>query len=56
MCIRDSLDAEVLINGGVENVAQKIPIIGRSGNMLRTPRTSYAVNVDVAFDLSLIHI
>lgn len=44
------LDAEVLINGGVENVAQKVPIIGRSGNMLRTPRTSYAVNVDVAFD------
>lgn len=44
------LDAEVLINGGVENVAQKIPIVGRSGNMLRTPRTSYAVNVDVAFD------
>lgn len=44
------LDAEVLINGGVENVTQKIPIIGRSGNMLRTPRTSYAVNVDVAFD------
>lgn len=44
------LDAEVLINGGVENVTQKIPTIGRSGNMLRTPRTSYAVNVDVAFD------
>ena len=44
------LDAEVLINGGVENVTQKIPTIGRSGNMLHTPRTSYAVNVDVAFD------
>lgn len=44
------LDAEVLINGGVENVTQKIPTIGRNGNMLRTPRTSYAVNVDVAFD------
>lgn len=44
------LDAEVLINGGHENVAQKIPTIGVSGNMLRTPRTSYAVNVEVAFD------
>ena len=44
------LDAEVLLNGGVENVAQKVPTIGASGNMLRTPRTSYAVNVDVAFD------
>lgn len=44
------LDAEVLINGGVENVAQKIPTIGASGNLLRTPRTSYAVNVDIAFD------
>ena len=44
------LDADVIMNGGVENVAQKIPTIGASGNMLRTPRTSYAVNVDVAFD------
>lgn len=44
------LDADVLMNGGVENVAQKVPTIGASGNMLRTPRTSYAVNVDVAFD------
>lgn len=44
------LDAEVLINGGHENVAQKIPTIGTTGNMLRTPRTSYAVNVEVAFD------
>ena len=44
------LDAEVLINGGTENVAQKIPTIGVSGNMLRTPRTSYAVNVEIAFD------
>lgn len=44
------LDAEVLINGGEMNVAQKVPTIGASGNMLRTPRTSYAVNVDVAFD------
>lgn len=44
------LDAEVLINGGHENVAQKIPTIGSTGNMLRTPRTSYAVNVEVAFD------
>lgn len=44
------LDAEVLTNGGVENVAQKVPTIGANGNMLRTPRTSYAVNVDVAFD------
>ena len=44
------LDAEVLINGGHENVAQKIPTIGATGNMLRTPRTSYAVNVEVAFD------
>lgn len=44
------LDAEVLLNGGVENVAQKMPTIGRTGNMLRTPRTSYAVNVDIAFD------
>ena len=44
------LDAEVLINGGHENVAQKIPTIGVTGNMLRTPRTSYAVNVEVAFD------
>ena len=44
------LDAEVLTNGGVENVAQKVPTIGVNGNMLRTPRTSYAVNVDVAFD------
>ena len=44
------LDAEVLMNGGSMNVAQKVPIIGASGNMLRTPRTSYAVNVDVAFD------
>lgn len=44
------LDAEVLVNGGSMNVAQKVPIIGASGNMLRTPRTSYAVNVDVAFD------
>lgn len=44
------LDAEVLINGGTENVAEKIPTIGRSGNLLRTPRTSYAVNIDIAFD------
>ena len=44
------LDAEVLLNGGTENVAQKIPTIGASGNMLRTPRTSYAVNVEIAFD------
>ena len=44
------LDAEILVNGGSMNVAQKVPIIGASGNMLRTPRTSYAVNVDVAFD------
>lgn len=44
------LDAEVLVNGGSMNVSQKVPIIGSSGNMLRTPRTSYAVNVDVAFD------
>lgn len=44
------LDAEVLINGGTMNVAQKVPTFGVSGNMLRTPRTSYAVNVDVAFD------
>lgn len=44
------LDAEVLINGGEMNVTQKIPTIGANGNMLRTPRTSYAVNVDVAFD------
>ena len=44
------LDAEVLINGGTENVSQKIPTIGVTGNMLRTPRTSYAVNVEIAFD------
>ena len=44
------LDAEVLINGGSENVAQKVPTFGEAGNMLRTPRTSYAVNVEVAFD------
>lgn len=44
------LDADVIMNGGVENVAQKVPTIGASGNMLRTPRTSYAVNLDVAFD------
>lgn len=44
------LDAEVLINGGMENVAEKVPLFGSAGNMLRTPRTSYAVNVDVAFD------
>lgn len=44
------LDAEVLINGGEMNVTQKIPTTGANGNMLRTPRTSYAVNVDVAFD------
>nr|DAN87237.1 MAG TPA: hypothetical protein [Caudoviricetes sp.] len=44
------LDAEVLVNGGSMNVSQKVPIIGASGNMLRTPRTSYAVNVDIAFD------
>lgn len=44
------LDAEVLLNGGSENVAQKVPVIGATGNMLRTPRTSYAVNVEVAFD------
>ena len=44
------LDAEVLINGGVENVSQKVPTLGVTGNMLRTPRTSYAVNVEVAFD------
>ena len=29
---------------------QKIPTIGATGNMLRTPRTPYAVNVEVAFD------
>ena len=29
------LDAEVLVNGGSMNVAQKVPIIGASGNMLR---------------------
>ena len=44
------LDAEVLLNGGVENVSQKIPTLGRSGNLLRTPRTAYAVNLDIAFD------
>lgn len=44
------LDAEVLLNGGAMNVAEKIPTIGRSGNLLRTPRTAYAVNVEIAFD------
>lgn len=44
------LDAEVLINGGSQNLAQKVPTLGATGNMLRTPRTSYAVNVEVAFD------
>lgn len=44
------LDAEVLINGGSFNMAQRMPTFGANGNMLRTPRTSYAVNVDIAFD------
>lgn len=44
------LDAEVLLNGGSMNVAEKVPTIGKSGNLLRTPRTAYAVNVDIAFD------
>ena len=44
------LDAEVLLNGGAMNMAERVPTIGRTGNLLRTPRTSYAVNVDIAFD------
>lgn len=44
------LDAEVLLNGGVMNEAERVPTVGRNGNLLRTPRTSYAVNIEVAFD------
>lgn len=44
------LDAEVMLNGGSINLAEKVPMIGRTGNLLRTPRTSYAVNLDIAFD------
>lgn len=44
------LDAELLLNGGVMNMAERVPTIGRTGNLLRTPRTSYAVNLDIAFD------
>ncbi len=31
-------------------MAERVPIFGAKGNMLRTPRTAYAVNVDIAFD------
>lgn len=44
------LDAEVLLNGGAMNVAERIPTIGRTGNLLRTPRHAYATNVEIAFD------
>lgn len=44
------LDAEVLMNGGVENLAQKVPSVGIRGNLLHTPRVSYAVNPEIAFD------
>lgn len=44
------LDADVLLNGGQFNLAEKVPTFGRGGNLLRTPRTSYAVNVEIAFD------
>lgn len=44
------LDAEILLNGGQMNMAERVPTIGRSGNLLRTPRTAYAVNVSIAFD------
>lgn len=44
------LEAESLLNGGTANVLEKIPTLGREGNLLRTPRTSYAVNIDIAFD------
>lgn len=44
------LDADVLLNGGVFNLAEKMPTFGARGNLLRTPRTAYAVNVEVAFD------
>ena len=44
------LDAELLLNGGQLNMAERVPTIGRTGSLLRTPRTSYAVNVDIAFD------
>ena len=44
------LDADILLNGGQFNLAEKVPTFGRSGNLLRTPRTSYAVNVEIAFD------
>lgn len=44
------LDAEFLLNGGVLNMAERVPTIGRTGNLLRTPRTAYAVNLDIAFD------
>lgn len=44
------LDAEIILNGGYMNPTENLPTIGRDGNLLRTPRTSYAVNVDIAFD------
>lgn len=44
------IDAEVLTNGGTMNMAELVPTFGRNGSLLRTPRTSYAVNIDIAFD------
>lgn len=44
------IDAEVLNNGGVANIAERVPSFGARGNLLRTPRTSYAVNIEIAFD------
>ena len=44
------LDAEVLLNGGQMNLAERVPTIGKRGQLLRTPRTAYAVNVEIAFD------
>lgn len=47
---KTDIDADILVNGGMMNMAERVPVFGAKGNMLRTPRTAYAVNVDIAFD------
>lgn len=44
------LDAGILKQGGVMNLAEKVPTFGVNGNMLRTPRTAYAANLSIVFD------
>lgn len=44
------LDGEMLINGGMRNPAERVPVCGVSGNLLRTPRLAYATNHSIMFD------